>query len=150
MFSRIGARCCAQEFTTGTNRAEARAAMDIRRAFLMDFAPRRIEPGCGVDLILPDTGILSACGIFRSIYSEGGSRQLLSVDCEVRNRSSEAGARVEWGVRVRSAKPGLLWATRRCKARIAASTARHPYSSGITQPGSAPHPCPSARKCHCT
>ena len=28
--------------------------------------------------------------------------------------------------------------------------ARHPYSSSITQPGSAPHGRPSARKCHWT
>src|SRR5208337_4757379 len=33
---------------------------------------------------------------------------------------------------------------------IAAATARHPYSTSITQPGSAPHGRPSARKCHWT
>src|SRR5580698_8459523 len=33
---------------------------------------------------------------------------------------------------------------------IAAAIARHPYSSPITQPGSAPHGRPSARKCHWT
>src|SRR5580704_15373490 len=38
----------------------------------------------------------------------------------------------------------------RRKARIAAAIARHPYSSSITQPGSAPHGCPSVRKCHMT
>src|SRR6266404_8862553 len=33
---------------------------------------------------------------------------------------------------------------------IAAVIATHPYSSSITQPGSAPHGRPSARKCHWT
>src|SRR5439155_11181057 len=33
---------------------------------------------------------------------------------------------------------------------IAAPIATHPYSTSITQPGSAPHGRPSARKCHWT
>src|SRR5207244_601106 len=36
----------------------------------------------------------------------------------------------------------------RRKAIIAAAIATHPYSSSITQPGSAPHERPIARKCH--
>src|SRR5262249_25695644 len=105
-------------------------------------------------IILPDTGILFVCGIFRSIYSgDGGPLRYSFGYWEARNRSTEAGSRVEWGVRVwhsRSAKPGFLWATRRSSATITATMATHPYSSGITQPGSAPHPCPNARKCHST
>src|SRR5579864_5962903 len=42
---------------------------------------------------------------------------------------------------------GLL---RRRNIIMAAATATHPYSAIITQPGSAPHGCPSARKCHWT
>src|SRR5579864_8883392 len=38
----------------------------------------------------------------------------------------------------------------RRKAIIAAAIATHPYSSTITQTGSAPHGRPSVRKCHCT
>src|SRR6266404_1518194 len=36
------------------------------------------------------------------------------------------------------------------KAIIAAAIATHPYSTSITQPGSAPHGRPSVRKCHWT
>ena len=38
----------------------------------------------------------------------------------------------------------------RRNSMIAAAIATHPYSTSITQPGSAPHGRPSARKCHCT
>src|SRR5579864_7535944 len=38
----------------------------------------------------------------------------------------------------------------RRKATIAAAIATHPYSSSITQTGSAPQGRPSVRKCHCT
>src|SRR5215469_3643333 len=46
------------------------------------------------------------------------------------------------------------WGTGECVIRrhatIAAAIATQPYSTSITQPGSAPHPCPSVRKCHWT
>src|SRR6202158_1430179 len=38
----------------------------------------------------------------------------------------------------------------RRNAIIAPAVATHPYSSSITQPGSAPHGRPSVRKCHMT